>query len=153
MNKFMELALKEAEKGVKKNKGGPFGAVIVKDNKIIAKAYNSVPSSKDATCHAEINAIRKASKKLKRFDLSDCELYITCEPCPMCFAAICWAKIKKIYWSASRKDAADIGFDDKFIYDIFSGKEKSKVKSLQIDKDSCEDIMKKWNSKKDKISY
>ena len=149
----MEIALKEAEKGVKKNKGGPFGAVIVKDEKVIAKAYNSVPSSKDATCHAEMNVIRKASKKLGRFDLSDCEMYITCEPCPMCFSAICWAKIKKIYWGATRKDAANIGFDDEVIYDVINGTKKSPIKSLQIDKNISEELMKKWISKKDKISY
>ena len=97
-NYFMRIALKEAEKGMEKGEGGPFGAVIVKDGEIISKAHNEVLKTNDPTAHAEMVAIRRASKKLGRFNLSDCDIYSTCEPCPMCFSAIHWAKIKKLYF-------------------------------------------------------
>ena len=120
-NEFFNIAILEAEDGMKNNDGGPFGAVVVMDGKIIAQAHNEVISSNDPTAHAEIIAIRRASKKLGRFDLSDCELYSTCEPCPMCFSAIHWAKIKTLYFGCNNRDAAKIGFDDKFIYDVIRG--------------------------------
>src|SRR3989338_5861362 len=115
MNKFMELAVKEAFKALKQNTGGPFGAIIIRNGKIIAKGHNKVIKTNDPTAHAEIVAIRKASARLKRFDLSDCVIYSSCEPCPMCFAAIHWAKMKKLYYGCTKKDAANLGFDDKFI--------------------------------------
>jgi guanine deaminase len=123
MNKFLEEAFKEAKKGFEKKDGGPFGAVIVCKGKIVAKAHNKVLKS-DATAHAEIEAIRKASKKLKTYDLKNCEIYTTCEPCPMCYSAIYWARIKKVYFSQTRKDAKKIGFDDEKLYDIIKGKRK-----------------------------
>src|SRR5512136_691190 len=113
MRKFMRMAIREAEKGMRRNEGGPFGAVIVKDGKVVARAHNRVIKTNDPTAHAEVVAIRKATAKLKRFDLSDCEIYASCEPCPMCFAAIHWAKMRTLYFGCSRKDAAAIGFDDK----------------------------------------
>jgi len=110
--KFMRLAIKEALFGVKHNHGGPFGAVVVCKGKVIASAHNTVLKDKDATCHAEVNVIRKASKKLKKFDLKGCEIYATCEPCPMCFSAIHWANIKKIYYGASLADSKKAGFNE-----------------------------------------
>ena len=109
---FMLLAVREAFKGMRANQGGPFVAVVVKGNKVVARAHNTVLKTNDPTAHAEINAIRKATKKLKRFDLSDCVLYTSCEPCPMCFGAIAWSKIKVVYYGCTRKDADAIGFSD-----------------------------------------
>lgn len=109
----MQVAIKEARKGISKGHGGPFGAVIVKDDKIISKGHNHVVAHNDPTCHGEINAIRKACKKLKTFDLSECEIYTTGYPCPMCFGAILWANIKKVYYGCNIDDTAVIGFRDK----------------------------------------
>lgn len=112
---FMRRAIALSEKSVS-NGGGPFGAVIVRNGDIVAEASNSVTIDNDPTAHAEVNAIRQAAAKLGTFDLSDCELYTSCEPCPMCLGAIYWAHISKVYYSNDRKDAAEIGFDDDFIY-------------------------------------
>ncbi|MDP2906887.1 MAG: nucleoside deaminase [Nanoarchaeota archaeon] len=154
MNKFMKKAVKEALKGVNSNEGGPFGAVIVKDGKVIAKGHNMVLKTNDPTAHAEIIAIRKASKKLKRFDLSDCEIYSSCEPCPMCLSAIYWAKIKKVYYGCTKEDAASIGFDDKILYDILKGVCKDTLtEEVQVDREDCLKIFKEWASKADKVNY
>lgn len=107
----IQLSIENAEKG-----GGPFGAVIVKDNKIIAAASNSVINDNDPTAHAEVNAIRKASKALNTFDLSGCIIYTSCEPCPMCLGAIYWARLDKVFYGNTKTDAKNIGFDDSFIY-------------------------------------
>lgn len=153
-NTNITKANQEGLKGLKKGEGGPFGAVIVRKGKIIAQAHNQVLKTNDPTAHAEINAIRIASKKLKRFDLSDCELYTTCEPCPMCFAAIHWAKIKKVYYGCTRSDAAKIGFDDKYIYDVIKGKAKKKqVKMKQIKRKECLELFKQWEEKNNKKRY
>ena len=150
----MKIAKEEAEKGVKTNEGGPFGAVIVKNGKIISKGHNKVLKTNDPTAHAEINVIREATKKLKRFNLSDCEIYSSCEPCPMCFSAIHWAKMKKLYFGCNRKDAEKIGFEDKFIYDAIKGTaQKKQVKSTQIDRKDCLESFKKWEEKEDKVIY
>lgn len=150
----MKIAIEEAFKGLRQNDGGPFGAVIVRNGKIVAKGHNEVIKTNDPTAHAEIVAIRKASAKLKRFDLSDCEIYSSCEPCPMCFAAIHWAKMKKLYYGCTRNDAAKIGFDDKFIYDVIKGTSKKRqVKKVQIDRKECLKPFKEWESKSDKIQY
>jgi len=128
---FMQLAIDLAIENVKQGKGGPFGAVVVKEGKIVGKAANSVTSTNDPTAHAEVNAIRQACAHLKTFDLSGCELYASCEPCPMCLAAIYWARIDKVYVSATKHDAAEVGFDDAFIYEEFAlPKENRKV--LQV---------------------
>ncbi len=110
MNEYMKIALDEATYGVRKQHGGPFGCVIVKDGKVIAKTHNEVVRRKDATNHAEIRAIQMASKKLRAFDLSGCELYATGKPCPMCRHAIMWAKISKVYYGCDYEDAHEIGF-------------------------------------------
>lgn len=153
-NYFMKTAVKEAFKGMRKNDGGPFGAVIVKNGKIIASGHNEVLKTNDPTSHAEIVAIRKAAKKLKRFDLSDCEIYSSCEPCPMCFAAIHWAKMKKLYYGCTRKDAEKIGFDDKFIYDVIRGVAiKKQVEVVKIGRKECLRPLKEWKTKANKARY
>ncbi|MCD6482224.1 MAG: nucleoside deaminase, partial [Candidatus Izimaplasma sp.] len=152
MNKYMKIAVEEAFKGMRADDGGPFGAVIVKDGEIIAVGHNHVVESNDPTAHAEIVAIRKASKLLGRFDLSDCEIYSQCEPCPMCFAAIHWAKMKTLYYGATRYDAADIGFDDQYIYDVIQGKaNKDQVKVIKIDREECVAPFKEWSEKNNKV--
>lgn len=154
MDKFMKEAVEEALKGVRENHGGPFGAVIVKNGEIISKAHNEVIKNNDPTDHAEMMAIREASKKLERFDLSDCELYTSCEPCPMCFAAIHWAKIKKVYYGCTREDAASIGFDDNYIYDVIKGVAKEKKVVLeQMGRDLGLKAFKQWKIKEDKVQY
>ncbi|HPM85859.1 MAG TPA: nucleoside deaminase [archaeon] len=151
---YMQKAIKEAFRGMKVNHGGPFGAVIVRKGKIISSAHNTVLKTNDPTAHAEINAIRKATKKLKRFDLSDCEIYSSCEPCPMCLAAIEWARIKKLYYGCTREDANRIGFSDKIIYGEV--KKFPKTKHLVVER-VCNDEIKapflKWVNKKDKKMY
>lgn len=154
MNKYMKIAIKEGEKAIKKNEGGPFGAVIVQKGKVIATGHNRVIKTHDPTSHAEIDAIRKATKKLKRFDLSDCEIYSSCEPCPMCFSAIHWAKMKKLYFGCTRNDASKIGFDDKFIYDVLKGTAKKKqVQSTHINRKECLKLFKEWKEKEHKVQY
>mmetsp|Transcript_7404 Transcript_7404/g.8997 ORF Transcript_7404/g.8997 Transcript_7404/m.8997 type:complete len:182 (-) Transcript_7404:565-1110(-) len=129
---FMDTAVKEAEEGVRRGEGGPFGAVIVdKNGKIVARAHNMVLQTNDPTAHAEVTCIRKACAKLGKFDLSDCKIYSTCEPCPMCFGAIHWAKLPVCIYGATAKDAADAGFDDAFIYNAIrktSTEEKCQMK-------------------------
>ncbi|MDQ2085154.1 nucleoside deaminase [Herbivorax sp. ANBcel31] len=154
MDKFMKEAVDEAVAGVNENHGGPFGAVIVKDGEIISRAHNEVIKNNDPTDHAEMIAIREASKKLGRFDLSDCELYTSCEPCPMCFAAMHWAKIQKVYYGCTREDAASIGFDDNYIYDVIKGVAKEKQVNLkQIGRELGMKAFKLWEGKSDKVKY
>ncbi|OIO26539.1 tRNA-specific adenosine deaminase [Candidatus Micrarchaeota archaeon CG1_02_55_22] len=127
--KFLKMAVAEALASAR-GKGGPFGAVVVKNGRVIGRGHNAVVASSDPTAHAEMNAIRQAAKKLKRFDLSDCVLYSSSEPCPMCLAAVHWAKMKRVYYGASRGKAAKAGFDDSFIYDVLKGKSKHKQVKL-----------------------
>lgn len=131
----MQLAIDEAKLGLKKKHGGPFGCVIVKDGKVIAKAHNTVLKDNDATCHAEMNALQKASRKLKTFNLNGCEVYITGRPCPMCKAAINWAKINTVYYGCSYEDAREIGFNEE------SGNNNI-YKEIQIDRDECWELYK-----------
>lgn len=152
---FLTAALKLAEQGVKVRDGGPFGAVVVYKGKIIGRGDNTVPHTNDPTAHAEINAIRAACKKLKTFNLSKCELYSTCEPCPMCRAAIYWARLKAVYFAATRKDAAAVGFDDQFFYDILAGKKYSRVPIKQITelRKSAKQTMQTWLQDPKRIKY
>lgn len=150
---FIEGAQKEALFGIRKNHGGPFGAVITKGNKVIASAHNEVLKTNDPTMHAEINAIRKATKKLKRFDLSDCVLYTSCEPCPMCFSAIHWARIKKVYYYAEQSDAKKAGFDDKLFYDVLKGKRKPEFKLVKVKMSRPLKEFDEWAKKSDKKIY
>ncbi|MDD5162665.1 MAG: nucleoside deaminase [Candidatus ainarchaeum sp.] len=153
MKKFMKLALKEAYAGMRSGNGGPFGAVIVRKGKVIAKAHNKVFSTGDPTAHAEIVAIRKASAKLKRLDLSYCEIYSSCEPCPMCYSAARWAKIKKIFFGCISSDAEKIGFGDNGIYNELRGKSKKKIIEKQIFRKECLAVFEEWKNKKGKKIY
>ncbi|MFI4938064.1 MAG: nucleoside deaminase [Candidatus Berkiellales bacterium] len=123
----MQLAIQSARLGVKENHGGPFGACIVKDNRVIAVAHNTVIKDGDPTCHAEINSIRLATKELGTHILSGCDIYTTAEPCPMCLAAIYWARIDKIYVSVDRTVAARFGFDDHFFYEQIQKESKDRL--------------------------
>ncbi|GAB3817257.1 nucleoside deaminase [Pontibacter rugosus] len=116
-NRFMREALQLSEEKMLEGFGGPFGAVVVRQGNVIARGYNNVLASQDPTAHAEVDALRKAAQVLKTHDLSDCELYTSCEPCPMCLGAIYWARIKKVYYGNTHLDAARVGFDDSFIYE------------------------------------
>ena len=116
MNKFMKIAKELSEDNLKTNVGGPFGACIIKDGKIVGKGSNHVLSNNDPTAHAEVMAIRDACKNLNTYDLSNCELYTSCYPCPMCLSAIIWSNIKKVYYGNTKEDAANIGFRDDYIY-------------------------------------
>jgi len=130
--KFMRKAIALSIENIK-NGGGPFGAVIVKDGKMIASGVNRVITNTDPTAHAEVIAIRKASKKLKTFDLTGCEIYTSCEPCPMCLGAVYWAHLDKLYYGNTKTDAGNIGFDDSFIYDEIELKpENRRLKTYQL---------------------
>ena len=152
-NKFMMKAIELSIKSV--NSGtGPFGAVIVKDNKIISEGFNIVTSSNDPTSHAEIVAIRNACKILKSFSLKDCDLYTTCEPCPMCLSAIYWARIDKIYYANTRKDAQKIDFSDAMIYEELNKTIKDrKIPMHQIMREEALKAFDMWEKKEDKIKY
>ncbi len=134
--------------------GGPFGAVIVKDGKIIARGTNRVTDSIDPTAHAEVNAIREAAQVLGTFDLSGCEIYTSCEPCPMCLGAIYWAHIDKVYYGNTKADAKAIGFDDSFIYDeLARPMEERRLKMEPLLRDEAIETFKRWENKSDKIEY
>lgn len=136
------------------NDGGPFGAVIVKDGKVIARGVNRVTSNIDPTAHAEVNAIREASKVLGTFDLSGCEIYSSCEPCPMCLGAIYWARLDKLYFANTKQDAKDIEFDDSFIYEELDLPiEKRKIPTKQMLREEALAAFNKWKNKEDKIEY
>ncbi len=152
-NKFMARAIELSIKSAS-TIGGPFGSVIVKDNKIISEGSNEVTSLNDPTAHAEIVAIRKACQKLRKFNLSGCEIYTTCEPCPMCLSAIYWARIDKIYYANTREDAKNIDFDDSFIYlEVAKKNYERKIKMKQMNREEALEAFKIWKNKKDKIKY
>lgn len=154
MNSFMEAAIQEAVEGMTRKEGGPFGAVITLDGKIIAAAHNQVIKTHDPTAHAEVQAIRKASALLERFDLSDCEIYATGEPCPMCFSAIHWAKMKKVYYGCNYMDAQDIDFDDQFIYEVIRGtSKKPQVEMVPLERERCLTLFKYWSQMNDRTQY
>lgn len=137
-----------------KNGGGPFAAVIVRNNEVIASASNSVTNDNDPTAHAEVNAIRQASKKLNNFDLSDCVIYTSCEPCPMCLGAIYWAKIQKVFYANTKADAKQIGFDDSFIYDeIDLPLENRKIIFEQLLRTEANAVFNEWKNLDNKIEY
>jgi guanine deaminase len=152
--KFMKMAIALSEQNVKKALGGPFGAVIVKDGKLIAKGVNKVTRSNDPTAHAEVSAIRIACKKLNTFDLTGCVIYTSCEPCPMCLGAIYWARISSIYYANTKRDAADIGFDDQFIYDELDlPMNQRKLPIEQLMRDESQQAFKQWATSGLKIEY
>ena len=149
MRRAIQLSLESVKHG-----GGPFGAVIVKEGKIIAEAANRVTLDNDPTAHAEVTAIRQAARSLGRFDLSGCDIYTSCEPCPMCLGAIYWAHLDHIYYGCNRRDAADAGFDDEFIYQELSlaPAERQKVMEVLLPDESLA-AFRMWKEKKDKRRY
>jgi len=152
-NEFMQRAIDLSDESVKTG-GGPFGAVIVKAGKIIAEASNSVTKENDPTGHAEINAIRKAASLLKDFDLEGCEIYSSCEPCPMCLGAIYWAHLDRLYFANTQADAAEIGFDDQFIYEeIEKPFVQRKLKTAQLMRDKALKVFSNWKNFEEKIEY
>ena len=152
MNKWMQIAYNEATDGMLADEGGPFGAVIIKDGKVVSQAHNSVLLSKDPTAHAEINAIRLASQKLNNFDLSGCILYTTCMPCPMCMGAIMWARINKVYYGATEEDAKHGGFDDLKFYELLKKSDKG-LNLEQIDQKENSSLFDIWNEKENRKLY
>jgi len=149
MRRAIQLSLESVKHG-----GGPFGAVIVKEGKIIAEAANRVTLDNDPTAHAEVNAIRQAARSLGKFDLSGCDIYTSCEPCPMCLGAIYWAHLDHIYYGCNRRDAADAGFDDEFIYKELSlaPAERQKMMEVLLPDESLA-AFRMWKEKKDKRRY
>jgi guanine deaminase len=154
MNPFMQAAIEEARAAVNNGQGGPFGAVVVKDGRVISRGHNTVVATNDPTAHAEVNAIREAAQKLGRFDLSDCEIYTTCEPCPMCYAAVYWSRIPRIYRGATKDDASTIGFDDKAIYeDLARPVSQRDIPLIEVDREACLEPFRLWESKEDRVPY
>lgn len=150
----MQRAIALAKSGAENNTGGPFGCVIVKDEKIIAEGSNAVTSTNDPTAHAEVVAIRKACQKLNSFQLEDCIIYTSCEPCPMCLGAIYWARPKAVYFACTRQDAAKINFDDQFIYDeIDTDFSNRKIPFTPLLREEGLATFKLWQEKTDKTLY
>lgn len=150
----MNEAIAASRWGMENNKGGPFGAAITRNGSLIVSTYNRVASTDDPTAHAEINAIRLASQILGTFDLSDCELYTSCEPCPMCFGAIYWARFKKVYYANTKEHAAFIGFDDSFIYEELKKPISERTIPFErIEDEKALEVFSDWNIKQDKVSY
>ena len=149
MRKAIELSIENVANG-----GGPFGAVIARNGEIIATGVNRVTANNDPTAHAEVSAIRAAAEKLGRFDLSDCEIFTSCEPCPMCLGAIYWSHIDKIYYANNRKDAAEIGFDDDFIYqEIALPLEKRRKPIEEFMRSEALEAFELWKAKDDRTEY
>jgi len=153
MTHFMYEAFKEAKKGIEAGHGGPFGAVLVKEGKIIARGHNEVIKSNDPTAHAEMVTIRKASQILNNFSLTGCTLYVTGEPCPMCFSAIHWAHIEKVYYCNTKQEAEKIGFDDTFISEIIEGKREDPISFIHTPHPLCKTLFLEWYDNPDKIPY
>jgi len=152
--KFMREAIKLSIDNVKSGKGGPFGAVIVKDGKIIAHGTNEVTSSNDPTAHAEVVAIRNACRMLGTFQLDNCDIYTSCEPCPMCLGAIYWSRPARLFFANTKKDAADINFDDQFIYqELEIPYQDRKLFTQQLLREEALEAFKLWSSSNNKIEY
>jgi len=150
MRHAVELSARRMREGA----GGPFGAVIVKDGKIIAEGWNKVTSTNDPTAHAEVSAIRSACAALKNFSLAGCDIYTSCEPCPMCLAAIYWARLDRIFFANSREDAAAIGFDDEFLYrEVPKPIEERLIPTFRVGLPEAEAVFAEWQAKPDKVEY
>ncbi len=151
---FMQEAIRLSIQMMRRGKGGPFGAVVVRKNEIVGRGCNKVTSANDPTAHAEVVAIRDACRRLGTFQLSDCELYTSCEPCPMCLSAMYWARLKKVYYANTRKDAADIDFDDDFIYtEVSRPIADRKLVMRQLMRKEALLAFNEWKKKADKIKY
>jgi guanine deaminase len=153
-DQFMQEAIKLAEAGMQSGHGGPFGCVIVRNGEIVGRGHNRVTSTNDPTAHAEVTAIRDACASLETFQLTDCELYTSCEPCPMCLSAIYWARIPTVYYGNTRQDAAAIGFDDDFIYQqVPLAPEKRTIKMSPLLREAALVSFNSWAKKTDKVRY
>ena len=151
---FMEMAIKMAENNIEDKKGGPFGALVVKDGVVVGRGSNHVTSDNDPTAHAEVVAIRDACSNLNTFNLEGCEIYASCEPCPMCLGAIYWARLGKLYYAGTKDDAANANFDDSFIYKEFElPKEERSIPSSQLMRNKAVEVFEKWNKNEEKIEY
>ncbi len=153
-NEFMREAIRLADDGMQGGRGGPFGCVVVRQGEIVGRGNNRVTSTNDPTAHAEVTAIRDACARLKSFQLNDCELYTSCEPCPMCLSAIYWARIPTVFYGNTRGDAAAIGFDDDFIYQqIPLPLEKRAIAIRPLLRDEAQTTFQRWSAKADKVRY
>ncbi len=151
---FIKRAIQLSEEGMDNHAGGPFGAVIVRNGEIVAEGYNHVTSTNDPTAHGEIVAIRRACENLNTFQLDDCVIYTSCEPCPMCLGAIYWARLQAVYYGNTKEDAAAIGFEDQFIYDeIDTQIENRKIKFINLERAEAQKVFKKWELKEGRIDY
>ena len=155
MNEYMKEAINLSKENLTMNYGGPFGACIVKDGKIIGRGFNRVLKDNDPTAHAEIVAIREACKELNTHDLTGCELYTSCYPCPMCLSAIIWSNIEKVYYANTKEDASAIGFRDDYIYDFISNnmEDKSVLDLKSINREEAIKVFEEYNNKEDKEMY
>lgn len=152
--KFMQEAIGLSHSGIQNNEGGPFGCIVVKDDVIVGRGNNKVTSANDPTAHAEIVAIRDACKNLKTFQLDGCEVYSSCEPCPMCLGAIYWARPAVIYYANTRNDATEIGFDDSMIYDEINAELKNrKIPAINLGRKNAQKVFTAWQKKNDKMIY
>ncbi|HMP82776.1 MAG TPA: nucleoside deaminase [Verrucomicrobiota bacterium] len=152
--KFMREAVRISIAKMRANEGGPFGAVVVRKGKIVGRGWNRVTSTNDPTAHAEVVAIRDACKRLKTFQLDDCELYTSCEPCPMCLSAIYWARFRRVYYGNTRKDAARIQFDDDLLYrEVALPVSRRKIPMKQLLRAEALKAFKEWELKPDKVRY
>lgn len=152
--KFMDRAIELARSGMEQNEGGPFGCVIVRNKRIIAEGFNRVISTNDPTAHAEIVAIRNACDVLSSFQLTGCDLYTSCEPCPMCLGAIYWARPERVFYASVRTDAAAAGFDDDFIYrELDVPLSLRTIPMISLERKEARDLFVRWNEKSDKTDY
>jgi len=152
--KWMRQAARLAQRGVATNQGGPFGAVIVRDGNVVGRGFNRVIGTNDPTAHAEVVAIRQACRKLRSFTLTGCEIYSSCEPCPMCLAAIHWSRLDRVWYSSDRHDAARAGFDDAFLYDEFEKPPTArKLAVTQAFRDEGLAVFRTWLAKPDRQPY
>jgi len=153
-SKFMREAIRLSVRQMRAGNGGPFGAVVVCKGKVVGRGFNLVTSTNDPTAHAEVVAIREACRKLKTFKLEDCEIYTSCEPCPMCLSAIYWARIKRVYFANTRKDAAKIGFDDDVLYrELAMPMSKRSMPMKQFMREAARSAFAEWQTKEDKVQY
>ncbi|VDO94139.1 unnamed protein product [Soboliphyme baturini] len=150
IKEFLDLSLAEAEKGVNAGDGGPFGAVVVKDGKVVASGHNEVLKTNDPTAHAEVTAIRRACAALNSFDLKACELYSSCYPCPMCLGAVLWSRLKRVYYCSSPDDAAKAGFDDSAFYEQVNVHNK---RCIHVPVENAHRVIQLWNKKAGKVPY
>ncbi len=151
----MKIAIEESKYNSENNykNGGPFGAVILKNGEIVSVAHNTVIESKDPTAHAEVNAIRLATKKLNTHDLTGCTLYVNAEPCPMCLSAIIWANIKEVYYANTKEEAGDIGFRDDLIYDYIKNRDENILKTHHVENEKAKEIFEEFKTNENKIMY